>query len=110
MSATILLFPSLNGFNHRDLAELSRWAALAARQRWFLKSHPGENRRTSWIATGQDGTEYVAIAFGHPSGPSDFVVQPRRGRWEDQDFVDRAIEGTFRSLREALETVCPTLI
>jgi hypothetical protein len=109
MSATILPFPSLNGFNHRDIIELSRWSVAAAQHRWFVKSRAGGDRRESWIATGHDGAEYVALAYGHPAGPSDFVVQPRRGRWEVQDYVDRAMEGTFRSLREALETVCPTL-
>lgn len=107
MTASIIAFPLLNAFSRSDRTELSRWSAAAAQHRWFLKATL-DRPSGGWVAVGAAGAEHVAVAYGHPGNPPDFLVQPRRGRWEIQ-AGDGASEGTFRTLRLALETICPTL-
>ena len=107
MTASIIAFPLMNAFSRSDRAELSRWAAAAAQHRWFLKAAL-EQGGGGWIAIDAEGREHVAIAYGQFASPADFLVQRRQNRWEIR-ASDGAMEGVFRTLRLALETICPTL-
>jgi hypothetical protein len=70
-----------NTFCQRDIAELHRWAALAARAGLFFQTdhHPqtGEER---WIGRADCGSEYVSVADGSPAGRT-VCRTPERGQW-----------------------------
>ena len=72
MTATVILFrrpQPANTFGQRDVAELHRWAALAARVGLFLQTdHDPQTGEERWIGRADAGSEYVSVAAGSSAG------------------------------------------
>ena len=107
--AAIIPFRHPNRFGQTDAMELIRWSATAAQALWFLQDDLDPvPRHSRWIACTEDGDEYISVTFGSSEAPLEFMVAPLNGRWQLFDHSGLLLR-TFFSLRDALETICPTL-
>jgi hypothetical protein len=92
-------------FTTADRAELLRWSITApAVATWFVQRDPGHGL----IATTEDGEEYAALSNGSETAEAAFIVTPERGRWLLVTMPEGNLQGSHRTLREALEAVCRT--
>ena len=102
---TIVQFPS-RLVSPSDRAELMRWGSVAPSiANWWVQQDPDTGRT---IETTEDGGEYAVLVQGGPHEPGGYVVAPHRGRWELEHWRDGPM-GSFRTLREALESICRTI-
>ena len=110
MTATVILFrrpQPANTFCQRDVAELHRWAALAARVGLFLQTdHDPQTGEERWIGRADGGSEYVSMAAGSSAGRTACVVTPEGGQWVLRNYLHAPL-ATFGTLRAALEAVLP---
>lgn len=83
-----------------DYAERYRWSAVAP-------AIAGAGWWTDVVRT-EAGDEYVCIGQGSPDAAADFIITPRRGRWDLADHRGDLV-GSFQTLRAALEAICRTL-
>jgi hypothetical protein len=106
MSAAVIAFPSV-AFGAAEYAELRRWDAAAyAAERFCV--HDGD-RPGQWTDHTVAGLPCVGITRGDPTNAALFQVVPSQGGWALIDCWGWTLAGTFRTLRDALETVCVTL-
>ena len=91
-------------FGPADRDELHRWASAAQTiAGWFVQRPDG-----GMIAQTDTGQQYAVLTVGSPDRDGVLMVQPGVCRWELRD-ADGLTFATFGTLREALESVCPTI-
>jgi hypothetical protein len=84
------------------LASLWEWEALAARYRYF----PHRSGDDGPVIETDDGGWCIPIAMGRPDDACPWLIE-----FDGQDWILTEYElqiGTFPTLRDALEAVCPT--
>jgi hypothetical protein len=102
--ADVIPFPTRT-FSQSDRAELPRWGSLAPGVAdWWVQPDP-ETRLP--ITRTEDG-EYAGLSIGGPDEPAVYLVEPHRGQWELTHTQTQCV-WTFKTLREALESVCRTI-
>jgi len=89
-----------------DLTELRRWNAAA----WHVGRYcvPGLFGIGDVIDHSDDGTASVAVTQGNPKNEALCQILLRRRRWAVTECPDGPVLGIYRTLREALESICPT--
>ena len=102
MTATVILFrrpQPANTFCQRDIAELHRWVALAARTGLFFQTdHDPKTGEGRWIGRADCGSECVSAAAGSPAGRTACVMTPEGGQWVLRDSLHGPL-ATFGTLR-----------
>jgi hypothetical protein len=99
-----------------DLATMARWARKAARARHYLQQDlDPDTGEATWIASADNGAEYIGIAIGSPHACCSFMISVHCGRYVVEEVVGEVqwgnyeMRGTFDTLRDALEDILPTL-
>ena len=90
-----------------ELPSLWAWGDRAARYRYYPQDC-GDGP----VEVADDGTVYITITTGQPSNWGEWQIKLERGHWGllecDGPSRQERLIGTFRTLRDALETICPT--
>lgn len=101
----VVNFPSTR-WPASDHAELARWGAVAPGiADWWVQPDPCMGGSTTLT---DDGDEYASLSQGGPEQSAVYRIDRTRRRFELVHWRMGPV-GTFRTLREALESVCRTL-
>ena len=90
-----------------DLADLHRCTTAASVVAgWRVQEDPDTGQL---VAHADSGVQYVVLADDPSAAGASCIVEPRASRWELSDPNSKLI-GSFRTLRDALERPCRTIM